>query len=496
MSLFKRSLDNITLPDDAKASVKAGIENSSRQEKVRRFSIKRALPALIAAALVVALCVSLLPAMLGQDRPITNVDTTSGDWISQLFSPADAPNKSGENKDPLHSSGGWDLKGEMFEVAGTDAAPSLKEDMEIAPPTAEIGSPADEPTGTPAYEGTPGVDSNIRPSAGTLTAGRVNDNAAFGSFVDAMQKLESVLSARMLDPAKRITVTVPDVFNAMVALTDEQGNVLSTARTDIHGVAYLYYDLRGGNSVPHTVGVSKNGSYAQQTVEPGVDSVTIDLVSQVEESVKLDLMIMLDTTGSMGDELSYIKAELNDMIQRIAEEGKTADIRLSVNFYRDHGDEYTVKYYEFTSDIDKCIEYISAQHADGGGDTPEAVDEALVNGVCDHAWRDDAAKVMFMVLDAPAHSESERQGTNQNIAKAITTASNMGVRIVPIVASGADDDLEATMRTAAAVTGGRYLFLTDHSGIGGSHKDPVDVQSGIFPLNDLMVDTVLEYIKK
>lgn len=494
MSLFKRSLDNITLPDDAKASVRAGIENSSQQEKVRRVSIKRALPALIAAALVIALCVSLLPAMLGRNRPITNVDTTSGDWISQLFSPADAPNKSGENKDPL-SSVGWSSIGEMFEVAGMDAAPSVKDDMETAPPTAEIGSPADDPTGTPAHVDTD-ADNNIRPSAGTLTAGRVNDNAAFGSFVAAMQKLESVLSARMLNPAKRITVTVPDVFNAMVALTDEQGNVLSTARTDIHGVAYLYYDLRGGNSVPHTVGVSKNGSYAQQTVEPGVDSVTIDLVSQVEESVKLDLMIMLDTTGSMGDELAYIKAELNDMIHRIAEEGKTADIRLSVNFYRDHGDEYTVKYYEFTSDIDKCIEYISAQHADGGGDAPEAVDEALINGVCGHAWRDDAAKVMFMVLDAPAHAESERQGTNQNIARAITTAANMGVRIIPIVASGADDDLEATMRTAAAVTGGRYLFLTDHSGIGGSHKDPVDVQSGIFPLNDLMVDTVLEYIKK
>ncbi len=119
-----------------------------------------------------------------------------------------------------------------------------------------------------------------------------------------------------------------------------------------------------------------------------------------------------------------------------------------------------------------------------------------MNGVCDHMWRDEAAKVMFMVLDAPAHPENERQGVNSNLARAITSAANQGIRIVPVVASGADDDLEATMRTAAAVTGGKYIYLTNDSGIGFDHKDPVDVQSSVFPLNELMVNTVLEYIKK
>ncbi len=493
MSLFKKSLDRIQLPPDVKSAVRANLQQQPTPK--RGINVRRILPAALAAALAIAICISLIPAMLSipSNKAYVSVD----DWVAQLFENESVKNEGGMKKDPYDnpwSSGGRgdDLMYETAPDPTHTGAIGMGEDKIYGEPTEEallpeIDAPADKVEGGKV---------NTTIAAGTLTAGRTDDNASFGSFLGAMKKLEKLLNSRKLYPTKRITVTVPDVFNAMVALSDKDGNVLSTARTDIHGVAYLYYDLRGGSSVPHAVGVSKDGAFAQQTLAEGEDSVTIELDLKTNESVKLDMMIMLDTTGSMGDELEYVKAELKDMISRIAAEGQTADIRLSVNFYRDHGDEYTVKYFEFTSDIDKCVEYISSQCADGGGNTPEAVDEALVNGVCDHMWRDEAAKVMFMVLDAPAHPENERQGVNSNLARAITSAANQGIRIVPVVASGADDDLEATMRTAAAVTGGKYIYLTNDSGIGFDHKDPVDVQSSVFPLNELMVNTVLEYIKK
>jgi hypothetical protein len=58
------------------------------------------------------------------------------------------------------------------------------------------------------------------------------------------------------------------------------------------------------------------------------------------------------------------------------------------------------------------------------------------------------------------------------MAQDILMAQGLGIRLYPISASGADELLEYTMRGAAEVTGGRYLFLTNDSGIGGAHKEP------------------------
>ena len=73
----------------------------------------------------------------------------------------------------------------------------------------------------------------------------------------------------------------------------------------------------------------------------------------------------------------------------------------------------------------------------------------------------------FWVADAPHH-----QGRETTMMQDILMAQGLGVRLYPIAASGTDDLLEYTMREAAEVTGGRYIFLTSDSGIGGAHKEP------------------------
>lgn len=75
---------------------------------------------------------------------------------------------------------------------------------------------------------------------------------------------------------------------------------------------------------------------------------------------------MIDTTGSMSDELSYLQAEVADVIHDVREKvGQSVKIRLSVNFYRDHGDAYVVRKFPFTEDIDAAIADLGAQSADG-----------------------------------------------------------------------------------------------------------------------------------
>ena len=77
------------------------------------------------------------------------------------------------------------------------------------------------------------------------------------------------------------------------------------------------------------------------------------------------------------------------------------------------------------------------------------------------------AKVAFWVADAPQHDSRASE-----MKQAITDALTASVHIYPVSASGTDDLLELTMRSAAQLTGGRYLFLTDDSGIGDPHKQP------------------------
>jgi hypothetical protein len=116
---------------------------------------------------------------------------------------------------------------------------------------------------------------------------------------------------------------------------------------------------------------------------------------------------MVDTTGSMGDELEYLKVELKDMVSRVASYGQNLSIRVSVNFYRDEGDEYIVKYYDFREDIDDAVKIIGEQRSDGGGDYPE--DYALLwYFLAKHTDTDSMKKrnkkgYAFTIGDAPNH---------------------------------------------------------------------------------------------
>ena len=166
---------------------------------------------------------------------------------------------------------------------------------------------------------------------------------------------------------------------------------------------------------------------------------------------------------------------------------------MSGNYYRDHGDKYVVRSFDFTSNIDKVIEQMSNQVADGGGDYEEAVVEALEDGIYKHQWREGArAKLLFLVLDAPPHH------TNDNIEAIhilMEEATGMGIKIIPIASSGVDKETEFLLRFMALDTGGEYVFLTDHSGVGNSHMTPTIGYYEVEQLNDMLVDIINQYVE-
>lgn len=196
----------------------------------------------------------------------------------------------------------------------------------------------------------------------------------------------------------------------------------------------------------------------------------------------LDVALVIDTTGSMGDELEYLKVELRGIALEISKEFPDVEQRWGLVVYRDEGDDYVTRRSDFRG-INAFIDALGTQQAGGGGDTPEAMDVAMEES-SRLAWRtDDAtARVVFLVADAPTHEDRAAK----HFASAVQQHHDAGTAIYPVAASGVDPQAEAQLRVAAHATGGQYIFLTDHSGVGDHHAAPKVDQFKVEALNTAM----------
>jgi hypothetical protein len=193
-----------------------------------------------------------------------------------------------------------------------------------------------------------------------------------------------------------------------------------------------------------------------------------DAAAPLRPHDRLDISFVIDTTGSMSDELGYLQTEFLAISQRIADAYPYAETRWSLVLYRDVGDEYVVRAFDFDSDPQGFQAHLAAQRAGGGGDIPEAPERGLGEMVR-HSWRQEpnVARIAFWVADAPHHAKNAPA-----LGSTILQSRATGIHVYPVASSGIDEFTELTMRTAAQLTGGRYLFLTNDSGLGNSHKEP------------------------
>ena len=340
-------------------------------------------------------------------------------------------------------------------------------------------------------------DGNGQSSAGLLTAGEWKDldNLEFWKTLLNRNDWYQLMENRNLYANKVVNVRVLDseekpCFNVTVELLNKEGGVIYTGKTDVEGKAYLLYDLNNSGEEAYAIRVN-----SKEVLIEGQNEIKVIATDAGVEVTELDLMFMIDTTGSMGDELKYLQKEVEDVIKRVANENEAISINISVNFYRDKSDDYVVLDNPFYTDINKIKAILKEQSADGGGDYPEAVHTAIDNAVNEHQWRENSVKLCFMVLDAPPHSSKEIKGIDDMLKEYVMDAANKGIRIIPVASSGVDVETEFLMRSYAVMTGGTYIFLTDDSGIGESHLEPTVGDYEVKALNDLMVEVILSYCK-
>ncbi len=199
----------------------------------------------------------------------------------------------------------------------------------------------------------------------------------------------------------------------------------------------------------------------------------------------LDVALVIDTTGSMGDELRYLQTEFDALSLAIEASYPNAEQRWALVVYRDTGDVYVTRSFDFEASAAEFRASLEAQSSDGGGDIPEASDAALA-AMNQLSWRgEQTARLAFWVGDAPHHGSRASALTG-----AIRGARDQGIHLYPVASSGVDELTELSMRSAAQLTLGRYLFLTDDSGVGNDHKEPSIPCYFVTRLNDAILRMV------
>lgn len=345
-----------------------------------------------------------------------------------------------------------------------------------------------------------------RPEArsGILTAGEVNDFAKWDLWTDLTETtLAQMRRTWAMAPQGRYAFHLQDVHglpiaDAVVRLEQADGTVLFRSRTDNTGKAELWASLdttRNLPAGPFALVVSHGGLTQRlddvQPFQHGVNRMILDVPCGPSNNV--DVAFVVDATGSMQDELDFLQAELNEIIYRSKKIGNQLNFRFANVFYRDVGpnEEYLTRTMPFTRVLSKGVNFISAQQADGGGDTPEAVEVALDSAINHLQWSTEArVRIIFLVLDAGPHNTPQ---VRQRMRELVREASAKGIRIVTVAASGIDKATEYLLRSVALGTNGTYTFLTNHSGVGLPHIEPTTDHYGVESLSGLLARILKSY---
>jgi Mg-chelatase subunit ChlD len=122
---------------------------------------------------------------------------------------------------------------------------------------------------------------------------------------------------------------------------------------------------------------------------------------------RIEVCFVLDTTGSMGGLIEGAKQKIWSIANDFVSAKPVPELKIGLIGYRDRGDEYVVKSFGLTDDIDSVYARLREFKAEGGGDLPESVNEALAEAVDKMAWSQDRSvlKIIFLVGDAPPHMD-------------------------------------------------------------------------------------------
>ncbi|MBK6287281.1 MAG: VWA domain-containing protein [Pseudomonadales bacterium] len=199
----------------------------------------------------------------------------------------------------------------------------------------------------------------------------------------------------------------------------------------------------------------------------------IEPVPHANRQPVVDVVFVLDTTGSMAGLIETAREKIWSIATTMAAAQPTPAIRIGLVGFRDRGDAYITKRVELSGDLDSVYAALMDFAADGGGDGPESVNAALDEAVRRMSWSQagNAYKVIFLVGDAPPHMDYQDEAQYPEI---LVAAAQKGI-VVNTIQCG---DSVATVQpwTQIASLGHGAFLQVEQAGGAVAISTPYDAQ--------------------
>jgi len=327
---------------------------------------------------------------------------------------------------------------------------SDKADMTIKP----TPGPARPPKKRPAPRG-----------YGGLKAGSADDNKQFNYFLSFLVKYAQEVDFYPYDISERIQLVFEDregrsLPNVEVEIRGRTGQVIDSGLSYSDGSFFLFPAEIARTDQVLQVGYTINGVSENLKVQrygPRKIVVKDPESRQFSGSVPVDIVFILDTTGSMGEEIKRLLETIEIIHMNLIALPNIPEVRFGMILYRDRNDSYVTRVIHPTSNIDKFRKALAKVEADGGGDTPEDLQSALEASMEAIEWNRDGLRLGFVITDATAHLD---YGQEYTYIKAAETAKRKGIKLFTVGTGGLAIDGEYILRQISQLTYAKYLFLT------------------------------------
>lgn len=243
-------------------------------------------------------------------------------------------------------------------------------------------------------------------------------------------------------------------------------------RTKVLGIALFTLTLGAVVFYPHLHATPGTTSGTTPGARPGTIGTHITPTVTAMQQPKVDVVFVLDTTGSMSGLIQTAKEKIWSIASTMASAQPTPEIRVGLVAFRDRGDQYVTKVVDLSSDLDSVYATLMEFQADGGGDTPESVNQALHDAVHRMSWSDEqqAYRVIFLVGDAPPHMDY-----NEVQYPDIVAAARGKNIVINTVQCGQDIATLESWNAIASLGGGDFLQV-EQSGSAVAFDSPFDAQ--------------------
>lgn len=215
------------------------------------------------------------------------------------------------------------------------------------------------------------------------------------------------------------------------------------------------------------------------------------LAHGVVRADRIEVAFVLDTTGSMSGLIDNARRKIWSIANTISRANPDADVRMGLVAYRDFGDDYVVRTFQMTPDLQEVNALLWKFRASGGGDGPEAVNEALDAGVSKIQWShsSDTRRLLFLVGDAPPHMDYQ----GPHYPEILKEARKHDIT-VNTVQAGDWRETRQYWQTIARMGGGRYIAIAQDGGLTTHYDSPWDDE--ILELQRRIDKTVIPYGKR